>query len=135
MKKLFIILSFCFVAIAPTSCSKDEPAEPRQEFTSFVFIHNIENHTLPNCVAGYFDENGYCLKIADLGEMTTGKYTPEKIITDPKITEIYLFTDYFTPRVFRRSFTIKSNTKNVFELQEDDYANEVDKGDPTQYPH
>lgn len=102
--------------------------------TSFVFIHNIENHTLPNCVAGYFDEDGYCWKIADLGDMTTGKYTPEITLTNETITEIYLFTDYFSGVVLRRSFPVRKNMRNVFKLREDDYSNEVDKNDPKQYP-
>jgi hypothetical protein len=141
MKKLITILSVIVIA-ASVSCSEKpdvqpysgEPINPNAP-TSFVFIHNIDNHTLPNCVAGYYGEDGLCHKIADLGDMVKGVPTPEITLEDDAIAEIRLFTDYFSPRVFRRSFPIVKHTKNVFELREDDYANEADKDDPTQWPH
>ncbi len=130
MKKLILLF---VAAIAFAACSPGDDTNPNAS-TTFVFIHNIENHTLPNCVAGYYAD-GLCHKIADLGDMTKGKFTPEITITDETITEIRLFTDYVGGVVLRRVFPITKNIKNVFELREDDYSNKVDILDPTQYPH
>ncbi len=131
MKKLILLF---VAAVAFAACSPGDDPDPNAP-TTFVFIHNFENFTIPNCVVGYYSD-GLCHKIADLGDMTAGKPTPEVTLTDDAITEIRLFTEYENPvNLLRRSFPISKNIKNVFELQEDDYSDWVDKNDPTQYPH
>jgi hypothetical protein len=134
MKKLLLIFA---VAVA-AACTKvpqggEEPEIDPNAPTTFVFIHNFKTLVFPNCIAGYYAD-GLCLKIADLGDMVKGVPTPEITLTDDAITEISLFTDYVGGVVFRRSFPIVKHTKNVFELREDDYSNEVDKEDPSQWP-
>ncbi len=133
MKKILHIISVVVSVAVCVSCSEPESRQT-QDYTSFVFIHNFNDLVLPNCVAGYYAD-GLCHKIANLGDMTKGKYTPEITLEDDAITEIRLFTDYFGGVVFRRTFQIAKNKKNVFELREDDYSNEVDINDPSQYPH
>jgi hypothetical protein len=135
MKKLLLIFA---VAVA-AACTKvpqggEEPEIDPNAPTSFVFEQTIDN-LLPNCVVGYFDEEGFCWKLADLGDLQyKGQQSKEVIVEDELITEVYFFNDYMTPRVLRRSFPIIKNIKNVFELREDDYANEVNKDNPKEYP-
>jgi hypothetical protein len=132
MKNLLLL----FVAVMAVACSKpeSEPAPDPNAPTTFVFVHNFDDIVFPNCVAGYYADD-LCHKIADLGDMTKGKQTPEITLTNDDITEIRLFADYPRSVVLRRSFPIKKNIKNVFEIREDDYSDKVDKDDPAQYPH
>lgn len=130
MKKLLIL----FTAIALAACSKDNGTnEPEQDYTSFMF-YTLEDLTFPNCVAGYFDDEGYCWKLGDLGELTKDKMSSEIIIEDVDITYVYLFTDYFGSVMFDYAFKVKSNIKNVFQIIPGTKGIEADKTNPKEYP-
>ncbi len=130
MKKLLAL----FVVFAAAACSGSNEPDPNAP-TTFVFIHNIENHTLPNCVAGYYAD-GLCHKIAELGDLSkAGQQTEEIIITDETITDVFFFADMGTTVHFNRTFTLTKNIKNVFLLSEDIRGIRVDKDNPNQYPH
>lgn len=127
MKKLFFLFALAVLA----ACSDNKPQEETQDYTSFVF-YTPEDLTFPNCVAGYFDDEGYCWKIADLGDLSKDEYSSEVIVFEKYITEIYLFSDYFGVRMFNEPYTLKINTKNIFKIE--GQASQVDKTDHKSYP-
>jgi hypothetical protein len=138
MKKLLFLL----VLIFAVSCAEDDgETEPEQDYTSFTFIHH-EDVVLPNCVIGYY-KDGLCLKIAEIGDLSKDKISPEIIVEDPNIVDIYLFSDYLPMygdnqlwvKKIDATYTLKAKSKNNFELDGDASGILVDKYDPTQYPH
>lgn len=130
MKKL---LSFILLVTLFASCSSDDN-EPTQDYTSFVFEQTIDN-SLPNCVAGYKKDGKY-FKLGNLGTLDKkNQQSPEIIINDQSINEVYFFSDHFGCIMTDHIFTLKANTKNVFKLLETYKGIQItDKTDPTQYP-
>jgi hypothetical protein len=111
MKKIL----FALIIIVIASCS--EKPEFLQDLTSFVFVHNVKNLTLSNCSVGYYI-NGIYNKIADLGDMTTGKYTDEMILQDDAISEVSLLINY----QYEFSFPIRKKAQNILELSQSNVA-------------
>jgi hypothetical protein len=132
MKK-FILL---FAVVTLISCKEKTPPDPNiQDYTSFIFWHNTNiTGTLPNCVIGYFDKDGYCWEIADLGDLYRGIKSKEVIINDENITEVFIFSDYYGVVMTDKAFKLKRNYKNIFELLSEYKGIEVDKLNPKQYP-
>lgn len=130
MKNLLYLL-FAVCLFSACSSSEDEP--PYQDYTSFV-VKNNTSIDLPNCVAGY-QKDGLWIKIADIGDLNSGKYS-EEIKLDKFIKEdIYIFTDYLSPRKIDVAFSLKENKQNLFENKKGDKAVLVtNKEDATQYP-
>lgn len=131
MKKLLYILFTitCFVACS----SDDEPVEPKQDYTSFMFEQTVDND-LPNCIAAYKKNNKY-YKLGNLGNLSKGKQSPEIRINDNSITEVYFFTDYNGVVRFDYTYTLKKNNKNIFKLTTGVGGIKItDKADPSQYP-
>jgi hypothetical protein len=135
MKKPLITL---LLVLAVCACEKDEqkkePQPPYQEYTSFVVFQPVDN-LLNNCVAGYYDEQGYCKKIGDLGDIKKGEYSNEITIGIDTVPIIYVFTDYISPRKLDTVFVLKRNIKNVFALGKITKGINVDKSNPYEYPH
>lgn len=119
------------------SCSSDDN-EPMQDNTSFTVFHNIDV-VFPNCVAGY-KKDGNFIKIADLGDLSKGKQSPNIIIKNNSINEIFIFSDYLPNAtkvsiMFDYVYKIKSNKYNKIEIKSNIKGIEVtDKSDPSQYP-
>jgi len=132
MKNLLFISIFALVLFG---CKKDEPKpEITQDYTSFIIWHN-EPVNLINSVAGYYDKDGYCWKIADLGDLTQGKYSPEIIVANDTLRYIYLFSDYPSKSTKGDTvFVLKKNIKNIFEITATTKGVYVNQNDPTQYP-
>lgn len=133
MKKL-ALLALCLLIFS--GCKKEPQSTPDpvfQDYTSFVFEQTIDN-LLPNCVAGYFDADGYCWKIADLGDISKGNSSSEITLPSEDIPSIYLFSDYYGVRMLNKEFTLIKRTKNIFNLTADIGGIEVDKNNPKQYP-
>ena len=130
MKQLLLIL---LAATFFISCSSDDDNELTQDYTSFVVMQNqIENQT--NSVAGY-QKDGNWIKIADLGDLEKGVYSPEIQITDNTITSFYVFTDYNGVVRLEHECILKPNKKNIFEIPSGTRGTGVtDKTDPIQYP-
>lgn len=118
MKILLTLLTILYLSV---SCSKEQeptpepPPPPPQDYTSVVFVHNIENQILFDCSVGYYI-GGVYNKISDLESMTAGKHSKEIKLPDKTITEISLFTQYPSSG----AFSIQTNTKNIVELSEAD---------------
>lgn len=132
MKKLlYLLLTVTLFA----SCSSDDN-EPTQDYTSFVFYQPMEiDVNFPNCVAAYKKEGKY-YKIADLGDLSKGKYSPEIIINDKSIKEIYLFSDYFGCIRFDDTYHVTENKKNTLVLVDGTKGIRVlDKNNPAEYPN
>lgn len=130
MKRLLYLL---FTITLFTSCSSDDDPVISQTDTTFTIMQNqIDNQ--PNTVVGYLVD-GKWKKVAELGDLKKGIPSKEIKVTDNRITEIYIFTDYLSPRKLDKAFNIKPNTKNAFELPSGVNAVLVsDKKDSTQYP-
>lgn len=128
---LILVLSF-FI-----SCSSDENTEI-QDYTSFVVYHNIDV-IFPNCIAGY-KKDGKFIKIADLGDLSKGEQSPNIIINNNSINEIFIFSDYLPNAtkvsiMFDYVYKITSNKYNKIEIKSNIKGIEVtDKTDPSQYP-
>jgi hypothetical protein len=138
MKKLLLFLLIALCA----SCTKVEvEVDPEQGYTSFTFVHH-ETIVLPECVIGYY-KDGLCIKIAELGELPKDKVSPEIVVEDPNIVDIYFFTDYravkdgeyLWVRKLNATYTLRANMKNNFEMGPETGGIMVDKYDPAQYPH
>jgi hypothetical protein len=122
------------------SCSKGD-SEPEQGYTSFTFVHH-ETVVFPECVVGYY-KDGLCIKIAELGELSKDEVSPEIVVEDPDIVDIYFFTDYLpfmldgNLMVIKSDtiFTLKANMKNNFTIEPETRGINVNKDDPMQYPH
>lgn len=134
MKKVMLVLmSIClFVA-----CSSDnEENEPKMK-TSIVYTQNVIDLDV-NVVIGYY-KDGLCLKIASLGDIKKGEISKEIFITDPSITEVFVFSDYAAPNgeanKIDETYTIQKNSKNTIEPSKGVKVIGVDKKDKTQYPH
>lgn len=135
MKNLLYLLLFG-LSLTLTNCSSDNDMEEEQDYTSFVFTINA-NEMFKDCVAGYKKDGKY-KKIADLGDLNKGKYSPEIIVADNTITEIYIWGDWGgVSGVVRLDavYKLSKNQKNIISPTNDTkgiYIN--DKSDPTQYP-
>lgn len=134
MKKLIYLLLILPVLI---SCSSDDN-EPMQDYTSFTVFHNIDV-VFPNCIAGY-KKDGNFIKIADLGDLSKGKQSPDIIIKNNSINEIFIFSDYLPNAtkvsiMFDYAYKITNNKYNRIEIKSNIKGIEVtDKTDPSQYP-
>jgi len=132
MKKLLFLL----FALSLFSCSKDP--DLTQDYTSFIFYHS-ENITLPNCVAGYYDKDGFCIKIAELGDLSQNQRSPEITVENNSVKEVFLFSDYRSPlsRATKTdsTFILNFNHKNIFKIESWVKGIEVEKNNPKQYPH
>lgn len=131
MKKL---LSLLFILPLFMACSSDDdPKTSGQDYTSFV-VANSSSVDLPNCVAGY-QKNGNWIKVAELGNLNKGQNSSEIRVNDASIKEIYIFTDYLSPRRIDKSFNIQVNKKNNFELTGSLSSTTItDKTDSSKYP-
>ena len=108
-----------------------------QDYTSFVVGHDLDGD-FKNVVAGYYND-GYCLRIAELGNLQSGIYSKEVVITNDTLTQVYLFADYYANNEeairFDTVYILQKNKKNIFIRQRYTRNSGVDKNDPTQYPH
>jgi hypothetical protein len=134
MKNLIILA--CIAVFAVTGCSK-APEPMNQGYTSFVFWHN-EDITLTNSVVGYFPNDGLCHKLVELGDIPQGYYTPEFIVEDESIDELYFFCDNYSDGInmaikLKQTFILQKNQKNTFKI-DDKGSDNVRKSDPKQYP-
>lgn len=130
MKQLLTLLLLCTFFIG---CSSDDDPVFGQDYTSFVFHQTVDNN-LKNCVAGYKKDGKY-YKLGDLGDLSKDKYSPEIRINDNTITEVYFFTGFNGGVRVDKTYTLKKNTKNIFDLTNDIKGIPFsDKTDPTQYP-
>ncbi len=116
-----------------TVSQKKDPQAKEQDYTSFVFYQD-EAVYLNNCVAGYFDEDGYCWSLGNLGDISKGEYSNEIVVADSSVRSVYFFTDYAGTRMFKKEFQLIQNMKNVFFLTADIRGEEVDKDNPMKYP-
>lgn len=136
MKKLLFLL---FALPLFISCGSDEPDKPKQDYTSFVFEQTVDN-VLPNCKAAYLNNEGFFIKIADLGTIDLNTPSKEIKVTDDKITEIYFFTDYAVSNSetignrIDAVYKLTKNEKKNFKLLESVKGTDADKNDPKQYP-
>lgn len=109
-----------------------------QNYTSFVVVNALPNRaTIYECVFGYFDADGYCWKLADLGDLTGGQQSKETIVENKDITEIYLFGSQIKASYkVLKPFIIEKSKKNIFVINPVGlYETEwVSKSDPKTYP-
>lgn len=120
MKKIFIL---SVLSLALVSCG---------DGTSFVFQQTADND-LPNCVAAY-KKDGKFHKIADLGDLSLDKFSPE-VKVKKGIDTVYFFTDLYNTVQFVRPYVVERKKKNLFKLLKTDPGVPVfDKTDPTRYP-
>lgn len=133
MKKLSLLF---LLPILFFSCSSDDnDNEPKQDYTSFVFMHN-EPITLNFCVVAYLDKNNHFIKIADLGTLKQNIPSKEVVVENESIREIYLF-QIGEDKAIRTDavFTLKKSKKNTFEITKDTRGIEIeDMKDSTQCP-
>lgn len=131
MKKLLTLLLLTTLLI---SCSSDDDPEVNQGYTSFVVTID-SSPQFQNCVAGYKLQNGNFKKIADLGTLTKGVYSPEIKLSDNNISEIYIFTDYNGGIRFNAKYNLNKGVKNSITVAYNTSGiSFTDKTDPTQYP-
>lgn len=132
MKKILTLLLIIPIFIA---CSKDDDTKfSGQDYTSFAVTID-SSPQFPNCVAGYKLNDGTYKKIADLGTLTKGKYSPEIRVNDNSITEIYVFTDYNGGIRFNEVYKLNKNSKNSIVVGfQTSGIGFTDKSDPKQYP-
>lgn len=140
MKKLLYIL---FAVCLFTACSSDDDdnTEPKQTYTSFVVTNNFSG-TAKNIVVGYRLSDGTLKKVADVGDLESGKTSKEFNIDYSTIKALSLFYDAVkadgtignTSPIFLDK-SIQENEKNVLELPKGFMTDQIaDKNDPTEYP-
>jgi hypothetical protein len=144
MRNLFYIAA---IAVVVTACSKNnsgqiqDDTEEIQNYTSFIISSQKSKDTLYRMVSGYFDNNHYCWKIAEHGNLTPNS-TSETIL-DIDVDSIYIYygiDSYYTDRYIVRiadPFIVKKNRKNNFFITDNTeihyLTNEINK-DSTAYP-
>lgn len=129
MKNILLILFIFPLFIA---CSSDDD-EKWQDYTSFVVTNNSDID-LPNCVVGY-QKDGLWIKVAELGDLNKGVSSKEVILDKFIGEDLYVFTDYLSPRRLDVAFSLKENAKNMFGFPDSFRGTIVrDKTDPTEYP-
>ena len=136
MKNISLLLLLLYIF---TACDKDEENEIELPPTSFTLTIDTDSQC-KDVVAGFYDSQGACIKLADLGDLTKGKTSPEIIVENDTLKKVYIFCDlYFDDEFYS---TIKADfflllAKN----QKKDFVfgtfagKKVDKNDRTQYPH
>lgn len=132
MKKLSLLF---LLPILFFSCSSDDnDNEPKQDYTSFVFMHN-EPVVLTNCVVAYLDNKEHFIKVATLGDLKQGVESKEIKIQDNNVKELYLFTDYISTRRLDAIYKLTIKTKNTFNIDQDTKGVLIEeKSDPKLYP-
>lgn len=129
MKNIFVLLLLLPLFIA---CSSDN-GDDLQDYTSFVVTNNSDID-LPNCVVGY-QKDGLWIKVAELGNLNQGQSSKEVILEKFIWEDVYVFTDYLTPRRLDVAFSLKENNKNILKFPSDTKGVVVtNKKDPSQYP-
>lgn len=133
MKKL---LSLLFILPLFMACSSDDdPKTSGQDYTSFVVTIDASPE-FTNCIAAYKRDYKY-YKLADLGTLTKGKYSPEISLASLSfpVTEIYIFSDYNGTIRFDDTYKLNQNTKNTITVKNGTKGIAIpDKTDPTKYP-
>nr|MDD3229619.1 Ig-like domain-containing protein [Oscillospiraceae bacterium] len=104
-----------------------------QDYTSFIVINNSDID-MPNSVIGY-KKGEYWIKVADLGNLKINQSSKEFIINEFIDYDLYLFTDYISPRKTEVAFRLKENRMNIFSFPDDFRGTPVDHLDPKEYPH
>lgn len=108
-----------------------------QNYTSFIAV-NALGLTIYGNVFGYFDADGYCWKLAELGDLTSDQHSQEIIVEDDDITEVYLFSDRGdeADRIIK-PFILSKNKKNILKIEPvgmDGVIEFINKSDPLAYP-
>jgi len=137
MKKSLLLLISIFT-IMFTACSSDDPDDNGEGTTDTSFmIKNTVNAIQKNVVAGYFDKNGKCKKIATIGDMDYNKTSSEIKVTSSDITEVFLFISDApgVSFILKPGFKIEKNKKNTFSITNDMQVVTAKENDDTQYPH
>ena len=128
MKNLLYLFSALCLLV---SCSDD--SEELQNYTSFI-VSIDDPQTFSNCIAAHKKDNVF-YKIADLGDLTRGTFSPEIIVEDKTVKEVYIFTDFNGTVRSNIIFTLKNNVKNQFIVPYGTRGISVeDRNDPEQYP-
>jgi Transcriptional regulators containing an AAA-type ATPase domain and a DNA-binding domain len=116
MKKyLFLLLALPFFF----GCSDD--SEETQDYTSYV-IEATGSDNFIGAKTGYFDKDGKCILLHEIGTLDPDKDTQE-LILDNFHPEIYLFYAERNTGGTRleKSFNLKKDKKNIIKLTEDNW--------------
>lgn len=137
MKKLSILLLFPLFMLFACSDDDNGKAEPKQDYTSFVF-YTTEDVELPNCIIAYLDKDNNYKRIAELGILKQNIESREVVVENSNITDLYFFTTYMATsdelNRFDAVYKLKKNTKNIFKLDRNTTGILVDRDDPKQAP-
>ncbi|NDV95373.1 Ig-like domain-containing protein [Dysgonomonas sp. 521] len=106
----------------------------QQDYTSFIFYHDINNE-IKNNVAGYFTEDGLCKKLGDLGNLSIGKYSNEIKVEIDTLTRVYFFSHTIQPVRIEDPYILKKNIKNIFILRSGVPTVWAEPTDEVQWPH
>lgn len=144
MKKLFIFLLLPLFIACSSDDNEFDPAEQKQDYTSFVIENNSNNGVLKNVVAGYKMADNTLKEIANLGNIQSGKTSKEITVDFAKTKEVLIFVgelssgDYSDILILTdyKEFKLKENTKNIYTLPDNKFMEltNVKHNDATQYP-
>lgn len=127
---LFLLLAVTLVAC---SSSKDDP-DPNAPTTFTIMQNEIDIQN--NVVVGYYTSEGLCKKLSSLGDLKKGIPSQEITVTIDTLRNLYVFSDYPSPSFkLDTVFVIKPHTRNSFQCRRYTGGIEIDRDDPTQYPH
>lgn len=103
-----------------------------QDYTSFSVYNPDESDY--QWIAGYFNIDGDCIKIADIGIIDKEEMSESIIVDYDAVKEVFLFFPYNETKgcKLKKTYMLKKNRHNVVVLEGS--SDIVDKNDPKQYP-
>lgn len=120
-----------------TTCSKtNKDDEGSVKNTSFV-VENTVDATQRNVVAGYFTRDGNCKTIAVIGDMNYKQGSKDIRLTDPDISEVFLFVTRGSGESYKLTpgFKVEEDSKNIFNIADSMQPHYAREDDEKQYPH
>lgn len=137
MKKLVLIL----LLLPFLGCSSSSDDEFDGENDKTLVTLEAGNTRYPNTKIGYYDTEGFCKLIIDLGDFT-GTSEPF-LIPSKTIKEIIVFSDYGISEAMQINYAyqigqplrIEYGKSNKFTLSPTEFGSPVLKRDLKKYPH
>lgn len=136
MKKLILLLFL--LPFISCSSSSDNDIDPNNDKT--IVIIEAGDIMYPNTKIGYFDTEGFCKLIIDLGDL---QGTSEPFVIPSKaIKEIAVFSDYGISEAMKVNYAyqigsllkIEHGQSNQFTLSPTEFGSPVLKRDTKKYP-
>ena len=137
MKKLFYLLLLLPLIVGCSSSDSDDEDVPAGDTLVTIDALSV---SYPNTKVAYFDAEGLCKLIVDLGDLNG--VSEQFTIQSKDIKEILIFSDYGISEAMTANYAyqmgsarkIEQGKLNKFILSPTEFGSPVSKKDPRKYP-